>query len=84
MVLFFFSLKLNNFCRSRFCCPVLNADDKLYYLEGNDTGSGAPRNRVGQISHSVVLGTFNVGEQGEGIVQDLTRVRYCVICIYFE
>ncbi|XP_057423073.1 ubiquitin-like domain-containing protein CIP73 isoform X2 [Lotus japonicus] len=41
---------------------------------GNDTGSGAPRNRVGQISHSVVLGTFNVGEQGEGIVQDLTRV----------
>ncbi|KAL2318877.1 hypothetical protein Fmac_032753 [Flemingia macrophylla] len=41
---------------------------------GNDTGTGAPRNRVGQISHSVVLGTFNVGEQGEGIVHDLTRV----------
>nr|KYP65246.1 Large proline-rich protein BAT3 [Cajanus cajan] len=41
---------------------------------GNDIGSGAPRNRVGQISHSVVLGTFNVGEQGEGIVHDLTRV----------
>ncbi|KAL2575106.1 hypothetical protein AAZV13_17G228000 [Glycine max] len=41
---------------------------------GNDVGSGAPRNHVGQISHSVVLGTFNVGEQGEGIVHDLTRV----------
>ncbi|RZB70294.1 Ubiquitin-like domain-containing protein CIP73 [Glycine soja] len=41
---------------------------------GNGVGSGAPRNRVGQISHSVVLGTFNVGEQGEGIVHDLTRV----------
>ncbi|XP_027941483.1 ubiquitin-like domain-containing protein CIP73 isoform X2 [Vigna unguiculata] len=41
---------------------------------GNDVGSGPPRNRVGQISHSVVLGTFNVGEQGEGIVHDLTRV----------
>ncbi|KAK7382910.1 hypothetical protein VNO78_28574 [Psophocarpus tetragonolobus] len=41
---------------------------------GNDVGSGSPRNRVGQISHSVVLGTFNVGEQGEGIVHDLTRV----------
>ncbi|KAK7280793.1 hypothetical protein RJT34_25860 [Clitoria ternatea] len=41
---------------------------------GNDVHSGAPRNRVGQISHSLVLGTFNVGEQGEGIVQDLTRV----------
>lgn len=44
-------------------------------LEGNDGGSAASRNRVGQISHSVVLGTFNVGEQGEGIVPDLTRVR---------
>ncbi|XP_047159928.1 ubiquitin-like domain-containing protein CIP73 isoform X2 [Vigna umbellata] len=41
---------------------------------GNDVGSGPPRNRLGQISHSVVLGTFNVGEQGEGIVHDITRV----------
>ncbi|XP_045832128.1 ubiquitin-like domain-containing protein CIP73 isoform X1 [Trifolium pratense] len=46
---------------------------------GNDVGSGAPRNRVGQISHSVVLGTFNVGEQGEGISQDLTRVIGAVL-----
>ncbi|KAK7321834.1 hypothetical protein VNO77_32818 [Canavalia gladiata] len=41
---------------------------------GNDAVSGAPRNRVGQISHSLVLGTINVGEQGEGIVHDLSRV----------
>ena len=41
---------------------------------GNDAASVPPRNRVGQISHSVVLGTFNVGDQGEGIVPDLTRV----------
>lgn len=34
------------------------------------------RNRVGQISHSVVLGTFNVGEQVEGIVPDLGRVSF--------
>ncbi|KAK2452202.1 ubiquitin domain-containing protein CIP73 [Trifolium repens] len=46
---------------------------------GNDVGSGAPRNRVGQISHSVVLGTFNLGEQGEGISQDLTRVIGAVL-----
>ncbi|XP_004499322.1 uncharacterized protein [Cicer arietinum] len=46
---------------------------------GNDVGSGAPRNRVGQISHSVVLGTFNVGEQGEGTAQDLTRVIGAVL-----
>ncbi|XP_052736140.1 ubiquitin-like domain-containing protein CIP73 isoform X2 [Vigna angularis] len=42
---------------------------------GNDVGSGPPRNRLGQISHSVVLGTFNVGEQGEGIVHDITRAQ---------
>ncbi|KAA0064627.1 large proline-rich protein bag6-B isoform X1 [Cucumis melo var. makuwa] len=42
---------------------------------GNETGAGAPRNRVGQIAHSVVLGTFNVGDQGEGIVPDLSRVH---------
>ena len=39
---------------------------------GNEAGVGAPRNR--QIAHSVVLGTFNVGDQGEGIVPDLSRV----------
>ena len=32
-------------------------------MAGNDAASGIPRNRVGQISHSVVLGTFNVGDQ---------------------
>ncbi|XVE56243.1 hypothetical protein DITRI_Ditri03aG0222700 [Diplodiscus trichospermus] len=46
---------------------------------GNDAGAGIPRNRVGQISHSVVLGTFNVGDQGEGIVPDLTRVIGAVL-----
>lgn len=45
-------------------------------MEGNDVGLGASRNRVGQISHSVVLGTINVGEQGEGIAPDLTGVRF--------
>ncbi|ESR48538.1 hypothetical protein CICLE_v10000172mg [Citrus x clementina] len=29
---------------------------------------------MGQVSHSVLLGTFNVGDQGEGIAPDLTRV----------
>ncbi|XP_028766190.1 large proline-rich protein BAG6 isoform X2 [Neltuma alba] len=44
-----------------------------------DASSGALHNRVGQISHSVVLGTFNVGEQGEGIVPDLSRVIGAVL-----
>lgn len=33
---------------------------------------------MGQISHSVVLGTFNVGEQGDGVVPDLGRVSLLV------
>ncbi|KAL6199741.1 hypothetical protein ACLB2K_029524 [Fragaria x ananassa] len=37
-------------------------------------GSGAPRGRIGQVSHSVVLGTFNVGDQGESMAPDLSRV----------
>ncbi|XP_050366932.1 ubiquitin-like domain-containing protein CIP73 isoform X4 [Argentina anserina] len=45
---------------------------------GND-GSGAPRARVGQISHSVVLGTFNVGDQGEAVAPDLSRVIGAVL-----
>ncbi|PON90416.1 Ubiquitin [Trema orientale] len=45
----------------------------------NDASAGASRNRVGQISHSVVLGTFNVGDQGEGLVPDLSRVIGAVL-----
>ncbi|KAF3957076.1 hypothetical protein CMV_017871 [Castanea mollissima] len=46
---------------------------------GNDSSAGNPRNRIGQVSHSVVLGTFNVGDQGEGIVPDLSRVIGAVL-----
>ncbi|OMO85453.1 Ubiquitin [Corchorus olitorius] len=46
---------------------------------GNNTNRGNPRNRVGQISHGVVLGTFNVGDQGEGVVPDLSRVIGAVL-----
>lgn len=46
---------------------------------GSDASAGNPRNRIGQISHSVVLGTFNVGDQGEGMVPDLSRVIGAVL-----
>lgn len=52
----------------------------FYDLAVNDPSAGAPRGRVGQISHSVVLGTFNVGDQGEGGVPDLTRVGTFSCC----
>ncbi|KAK9755153.1 hypothetical protein RND81_01G005500 [Saponaria officinalis] len=47
--------------------------------QGNDPGAGIPRNRIGQISHSVVLGSFNLGDQGEGAGSDLTRVIGAVL-----
>ncbi|KAA8537443.1 hypothetical protein F0562_026870 [Nyssa sinensis] len=46
---------------------------------GQDAGAGGLRNRIGPISHSVVLGTLNLGDQGEGIVPDLTRVVGAVL-----
>ncbi|GLT31332.1 hypothetical protein SLA2020_060750 [Shorea laevis] len=41
---------------------------------GSDGSAGSGRNRVGQISHSVVLGTLNFGDQGEGVVPDMSQV----------
>ncbi|KAL3505459.1 hypothetical protein ACH5RR_035300 [Cinchona calisaya] len=46
---------------------------------GQEAGVGGARNRVGQISHSVVLGTFNVGEQGENVGSDISRVIGAVL-----
>ncbi|XP_065848146.1 ubiquitin-like domain-containing protein CIP73 [Euphorbia lathyris] len=46
---------------------------------GNDANSGTPQNRIGQISHSVVLGTLNVGDSGEGVVPDFSRVIGAVL-----
>ncbi|KAJ6680952.1 LARGE PROLINE-RICH PROTEIN BAG6 [Salix koriyanagi] len=46
---------------------------------GNNASAGAPRNRIGSVSHSVVLGTFNVGDQGGGIVPDINRAIGAVL-----
>lgn len=46
---------------------------------GTEPGVGAPRGRIGQISHSVVVGTFNAGEQDEGGPPDLNRVIGAVL-----
>ncbi|KAJ6931644.1 ubiquitin-like domain-containing protein CIP73 isoform X1 [Populus alba x Populus x berolinensis] len=47
--------------------------------QGNNASTGAPRNRIGPISHSIVLGTFNVGDQGGGIVPDLNQAIGAVL-----
>ncbi|XP_042514749.1 ubiquitin-like domain-containing protein CIP73 isoform X2 [Macadamia integrifolia] len=54
--------------------PNRNSD-----VHGNDANAGAPRNRAGQVSHSVVLGTLNLGDQGEGGVPDVTRIIGAVL-----
>ncbi|GER38778.1 ubiquitin family protein [Striga asiatica] len=41
---------------------------------GQDTAAGGPLNRIGQISQSVVLGTLNLGDPGESLGSDLSRV----------
>ncbi|KAL3641638.1 hypothetical protein CASFOL_012453 [Castilleja foliolosa] len=48
---------------------------------GFDPSAGGPRNRIGQIAHSVVLGTLNVGDSGPGeaAVPDLSRVIGAVL-----
>ncbi|KAE8717093.1 Ubiquitin-like superfamily protein, putative isoform 2 [Hibiscus syriacus] len=46
---------------------------------GNDISAGIPPNRFEQILHSVVLGTINVGDQGDDIVPELTRVLGTVL-----
>ncbi|KAK4434666.1 Ubiquitin-like domain-containing protein CIP73 [Sesamum alatum] len=44
-----------------------------------DSTVGGPRNRIGQIPHSVVLGTLNVGDAGEVVAPDLSRVIGAVL-----
>ncbi|KAK6131040.1 hypothetical protein DH2020_035217 [Rehmannia glutinosa] len=48
-------------------------------FRGKDSTAGGPRNRIGQIAHSVVLGTLNVGDPGEAVVPDLSRVIGAVL-----
>ncbi|KAL0432312.1 UNVERIFIED_CONTAM: Ubiquitin-like domain-containing protein CIP73 [Sesamum latifolium] len=46
---------------------------------GQDSTAGGPRNRIGQIPHSVALGTLNVGDAGEAGIPDLSRVIGAVL-----
>ncbi|XP_073141235.1 uncharacterized protein [Henckelia pumila] len=46
---------------------------------GQDSAAGGSRGRIGQIAHSVVLGTVNVGDSGEAVVPDLSRVIGAVL-----
>lgn len=48
-------------------------------IQGNDTTSGAPRSRVGQVSHNVILGTVNLADQGESVVTDIGRLVGAVL-----
>ncbi|MCO5592733.1 hypothetical protein L7F22_046736 [Adiantum nelumboides] len=45
----------------------------------DDPSSGASRNRPTQISHSVVMGTFNVPDHGDGGLPDVNRIITSVL-----
>ncbi|KAF3791006.1 hypothetical protein EJ110_NYTH15349 [Nymphaea thermarum] len=49
------------------------------YRTGSEPTAGVPRTRTGQISHSVVLGSFNIGDQVEDIVPDISRIIGAVL-----
>ena len=55
-------------------CNIYPINSLHVNLLGNDTSAGVPRSRVGQISHRVVLGGFNVGDPGEATGYELSRV----------
>ncbi|XP_075479216.1 uncharacterized protein LOC142520120 isoform X3 [Primulina tabacum] len=46
---------------------------------GQDSAAGGSRGRIGQIAHSVVLGTVNVGDSGEAVVPDISQVIGAVL-----
>ncbi|KAG8389838.1 hypothetical protein BUALT_Bualt01G0020100 [Buddleja alternifolia] len=48
-------------------------------IGGQDSTGGASRPRIGQIGHSIVLGTLNVGDPGEAVVPDLSGVIGAVL-----
>ena len=48
----------------------------LFLSSGQDS-AGGPRHRIGPVAHSIVLGTLNVGDPGEAVVPDISRVCPC-------
>ncbi len=40
----------------------------------SDAVPAQPRNRTGPISHSLLMGTLNIPDTGEGAMPDLSRV----------
>ncbi|KAM0071489.1 hypothetical protein Hdeb2414_s0001g00025871 [Helianthus debilis subsp. tardiflorus] len=48
----------------------------MILVPGQDDNVTGTRPRVGHVSHSVVLGTFCVGEQDEGGSPDVNQVLY--------
>ncbi|KAG6512167.1 hypothetical protein ZIOFF_030262 [Zingiber officinale] len=49
--------------------------------QGTDSSTNSPPNRIGQVSHSVVLGTVNISDQreGMGLLPDIGRVVGAVL-----
>ncbi|XP_058111393.1 ubiquitin-like domain-containing protein CIP73 isoform X3 [Magnolia sinica] len=44
-----------------------------------DPSSNTARNRGNHVAHSVVLGTFNIADQGDGVMPDINRIVSAVL-----
>ncbi|XP_042393874.1 large proline-rich protein bag6-like isoform X1 [Zingiber officinale] len=60
---------------------IVSGDHSNSGNQGIDASANAPPNRIGQVSHSVVLGTVNISDQreGMGLVPDIGRVVGAVL-----
>lgn len=66
-------------------CPSSRGFSSLFFgcffsflsLASGQDSAGGSRNRMGPITQSIVLGTLNVGDPGEAVVPDLSRVSLC-------
>lgn len=54
------------------------ATDPMLTLSATDPTSSTGQSRGSQVAHSVVLGTFNIADQGDGVLPDLNRVSLLV------
>lgn len=57
-----------------FVLLAMRLSDLYCTLLSADPATNTSQNRATQVAHRVVLGTFNVAEQGDGFMPDLNRV----------
>ncbi|XP_076887272.1 uncharacterized protein LOC143537376 [Bidens hawaiensis] len=60
-------------------CLIFQKVKLMIFIPGQDHNGTGTHPRVGHVSHSVVLGTFGIGEQDEGGTPDVNQVIGAVL-----